>query len=146
MCLCVEGTTKASKPSVLPLGVIFTYNTPFLMVKLFLTWNSALPSLESECSPMHALSRASLLCGVMFFFILIHLHQGANSVSSCCASCQLVTCIVVSLRVWACASSSRQSHSALKGWLMKTSPLSVMLVTTPSSRDHTMSGSCHTGT
>ena len=29
---------------------------------------------------------------------------------------------------------------------MRTSPLSVMLVTAPSSRDHTMSGSCCTGT
>ena len=29
---------------------------------------------------------------------------------------------------------------------MRTSPLSVTLVTAPSSRDRTMSGSCHTGT
>ena len=125
---------------------MFTYNNFFLMVKLFLTRNSVLPSSEFECSPMHVLSRASLLCGVMLFFILIHLWQAVNSTSSCCASSQLVMCIGANLRVRACASSSRQSHSALKGQLMRTSPLSVMPVTTPSSRDHTISGSCHTGT
>ena len=120
------------------------YNNPFLMVKLFLTRKSALPSSEFEGSPMHVLSRASLLCGVTLFFVLIHLWQVANSASLHCASSQLVMCRGVSLRAW--ASSSRRSHSALKGLLIRTSPLSVTLVTAPSSRDCTVSGSCHTGT
>ena len=100
-------TTKASNPLVSPLGVMFTYNNPFLRVKLFLTQNSTLPSSEFEYSPLHVLSRASLLCEVMFFFVLIHLRQAANSMSSCCTSSQLVTYIGANLRVWACAFSSR---------------------------------------
>ena len=47
--------------------MMFTYSIPFLMVKLFLTRNSALPSLGSECSPMHVLSKASLFWGGMSF-------------------------------------------------------------------------------
>ena len=82
VCLCAEGTTKANNPSVSPLGMVFTYNIPFLMVKLFLMRNSALPSSESECSPMHVLSKASLFWGVTSFLVLIHLWQVANSTSS----------------------------------------------------------------
>ena len=95
---------------------------------------------------MHVLSRMFLLCGITFFFVLIHSQQVANSASLCCASSQLVTCRGVSLRARACASSSRRSHSTLKGQLMRTPPLSVTLVTAPSSRDRTVCVSCHTGT
>ena len=108
--------------------------------------NSALPSSEFECSPMHVLSKASLFCGVTFIFVLIHLWQAANNTSSLCASSQLVMCIGANLRVQACTSSSSQSHSTLRGQLMRTSPLSVMPVTAPSRRDHTVSLSCRTGT
>ena len=124
----------------------FTYINPFLMVKLFLTRNSALPSSEVDCSPMHSLSRASLFWGVTLFFMLNRLRQAANNASSCCASSQLVTCIDANLRAWACVSLSKQSHSALKGQLMRTSPLSVVLVTAPSSKDRTVSRSCRIGT
>ena len=95
----------------------------------------------------HACLKQSIsFCGVTFFFILIHLQQAANNTSSRWASSQLVMCIDVNLRAWARISSSRQSHSALKVRLMITSPLSVMLVTAPSSRDQTVSGLWHTGT
>ena len=73
-----EGTTNASNPSVPPLGMMFTYNNPLLMVKLFLTQNSALPSSEFKGSPMHVLSRASLLCGVTFFFCTHPLMAGSQ--------------------------------------------------------------------
>ena len=39
-----------------------------------------------------------------------------------------------------------QSHSALGDRLMRTSPLSVMPVTDPSNKDHTVFLSCHMGT
>ena len=131
-----------SNSSVSPLGVMFTYINPFLMGKLFLTWNSALPSSEVEYSPMHSLSRASLLWGVMPLFIFNHLWQAANNAFSHCASSQLVICIDANFRAQACASLFRQSHSALKGWLMRTFPLPVTPVTASSSRDHTVSRSC----
>ena len=52
------GTTKTSNPSVSPLGMVFTYINPFLMVKLFLTRNSALCLLQRfKCSPMHVLKQ-----------------------------------------------------------------------------------------
>ena len=143
---CAKGTTKANNPLVLPLGVMFTYSIPFFMVKLFLTWNSTLPSSESECLPMHVLSKVSLFWRGTSFLVLIHLWQAANSASSPCASSQLVTCMGANLRVQACNSSFRQSCSTLKGQLMRTSPLSVVPVTTPSRSDHTVSLSCLTGT
>ena len=49
-------------------------------------------------------------------------------------------------RVWACDSSLRQSCSTLRGRLMRTSPLSVVPVTTPSRSDHTVFLSYLTGT
>ena len=125
---------------------MLTYSNPFLIVRLFLTQNRALPSSEFKCSPMHVLSRVSLFCAVMFFLVLIHLQQVANSAFSHCASPQLVMCRGVNLRAQTCASSSRRSHSALKDRQMSTSPLSVTFVTAPLSRDCTMSVSCHTGT
>ena len=57
---CVKMTIKANNLSVSLLGMVFTYSTPFFMVKLFLTRNIARPSSKSECSPMHLLSSASL--------------------------------------------------------------------------------------
>ena len=143
---CAEGTTKANNPSVLPLGVMFTYSIPFFMVKLFLTQNSALPSSESECSPMHVLSKVSLFWRGTSFLVLIHLQQVANSTSSPCASSQLVMCMGANLRAWTCWFFIQASCSTLKGQLMRTSPLSVVLVTAPSRSDHTVSLSCLTGT
>ena len=116
--LCAEGTTKASNHSVSPLGVMFTYSIPLLMVKLFLMRYSTLPSSESECSPMHVLSKTSLFWGGSSFLVLIHLWQAANSTSSPFASSQLVMCIGANLKVRACASSSRLSHSTLRGQLI----------------------------
>ena len=110
--------TKANNPSVSPLGVVFTYSIPFFMVKLFLTQNNALPSSESECLPMHVLSNASLFWSGTSFLVLIHFWQAANSISSPCASAQLVTCMGANLRVRACNSSC----STHKGRLMRTSP------------------------
>ena len=137
---------KASNPSVSPLGMMFTYINPFFIVKLFLTRYSALPSSEVECSLMHSLSRVSLFWGITFFFILSHLQQAANNASSHCASSQLVMCIGANFRAWACTSLSKQSHSALKGQLIRTSPLLVTLVTAPSSKDRTVFPSCSIGT
>ena len=95
---------------------------------------------------MHVLSKASLFWRGTSFLVLIHLQQAASSTSSPCASSQLVTCMGANLRAQACDSSLRQSCSTLKGQLMRTSPLSVVLVTTPSRSDHTVSLSCLTGT
>ena len=143
---CAEGTTKANNPLVSPLGMMFTYSIPFFMMKLFLAWNSALPSSESECLPMHVLSKASLFWRGTYFLVLIHLRQAANSASSPCASSQLVTCMGANLRVWVCVSSFRWPCSTLKGQLMRTSPLSVVPVTTPSRSNCTVSLLCLTGT
>ena len=60
------------------LGVMFTYNIPFLMVKLFLMWNSVLPSSESKCSPMHVLSKASLFCQSKVLFCTHPLMAGSQ--------------------------------------------------------------------
>ena len=122
VCWCAEGTTKANNPLVLPLGMVFTYIIPFFMVKLFLMQNSTLPSSESEFSPMHVQSKASLFWRGTSFLVLIHVWQVANSTSSPCASGQLVMCMGANLRVWACDSSLRWSCSTCKGWLMRTFP------------------------
>ena len=97
-----------------------------------------LTSSESECLPMHVLSKVSLFWRGTSFLVLIHLWQVADSTSSPCASSQLVMCMGANLRV--------RVSSTLKGWLMRTSPLSVVPVTTPSRSDHTASLSCLTGT
>ena len=108
---CAVGTTKANNPSVLPLGMVFTYSISIFIVKLFLMWYNAWPSSESECSPVHLLSNASLFCRETSLLVHIHFQQAANNSSSPCTSAQLVTCMGANLRVQACNSSLRQSGS-----------------------------------
>ena len=75
---CAEGTTKANIPSVLALGMVFTYSIPFFMVMLLLICKTMpVPSSESECSPMHLLSNVSLFWRETSFLVCIHFQQVA---------------------------------------------------------------------